>query len=205
MNNPRLFTFRWGWPSIRTWLVLTPLFLIFFGWWQWRSVYPFGREHCCDKQLYLSLLNYAEMHDGNFPTGGATPEASLSLLYPAFLDAQVLRGKGYSEEAAAKLLDAGKPLTPETCGWHYVDGLKTFSGTKQPKAFHRIAIFWDKIGLGHNSERLRSGGHNVYFLSGHSQIINETDWPRFLTEQQIAVAAIKRGEDPPPPWLPDTQ
>jgi hypothetical protein len=173
----------------------------YYQWWAWHEKYPFGREHCCDKQLLVSLWNYADEHGGKFPSGGATPEASLSLLYPKFLDANVLRGKGYSEEAAAKLLHAGKPLTPEACGWHYVEGLSmleegTWNGS-------RIAIFWDKIGLGHNSERLPPGAHTVNFIHGSGHVILGEDWDRFVAEQEKAVAAIRRGEDPGKPWLPE--
>ena len=102
-------------------LAIVAVVALFF-WWQWRRMYPYGREHCCDKQLCIALLQYAEEHGGKFPTGGATPEASLSLLYPKYLHANVLRGKTYPEAPAASLLDSGQPLTPETCGWHYVDG-----------------------------------------------------------------------------------
>jgi len=163
-----------------------------------KSHYPYGREHCCDKQLMLALTNYSQLNKGYFPSGGGTPEASLSLLYPTFADAGDLRGKTFSEEAARKLLEAGKPLTPETCGWHYVDGLKY----DQANAF-RIAIFWDKIGLGHNSERLPAGGHTVGFMDGHTAVIREADWQRFLTDQEAAWADIRAGRTPKRPWLPE--
>ena len=160
--------------------------------------YPHGRDHCCDKQVGLALLNYAQANGGRFPTGGATPEASLGLLYPEYLDASVLRGKTYPEEPAKQLLESGKPLTPETCGWHYVDGLTLPNGGSS-----RIAIFWDKIGLGHNSEYLPSPGHSVTFMDAHGKVIWESDWPRFIADQEKAWDAIRRGESPPMPWVPD--
>ena len=138
----------------------------------WKSYYPYGREHCCDKVLAIALINYADGNQGQFPSGGVTPEASLSRLYPTYLSAGDLRGKTFSEETARKLLDAGKPLTPETCGWHYVDGLKYDKANAS-----RIALFWDKIGLGHNSERLPAGGHSVGFMDGHTSVISQADWP----------------------------
>ncbi len=169
--------------------------------WVYNRKYPFGREHCCEKQLGISLLNYAAMHGGRFPTGGATPEASLSLLYPDYLPASVLRGKAYPEGPAKELLESGKPLTPETCGWRYVDGLTLpgWSGT----ATSRVALFWDKIGLDHNSGVLPEGGHSVTFMDAHVQVVKEADWPRFVVEQQKAWAAIRRGDEPPVPWVPD--
>jgi hypothetical protein len=121
------------------------------------------------------------------------------LLYPKYLDAKILRGKTFPEGPAAKLLASGKPLTPETCGWHYVDGLTMPQGS----VWRNVAIFWDKVGLGHNSERLPDGGHTVCFMGGDSRVINQADWRRFLADQEKAVAAIRRGEVPPGPWVPE--
>ncbi len=171
----------------------------FFGLIKWSMPsYPYGWSHCCDKQVGLALMNYAQINGGRFPTGGATPKASLSLLYPQFLDANTLRGKTVPEDVVAKVLKSGRPLTPTTCGWQYVDGL-----TLPRQNTGRIAIFWDKVGLGHNGERLPSGGHSVGFMDGHTCGISEADWPRFLAEQETAWSAIRRGEEPTPPWLPE--
>jgi hypothetical protein len=166
--------------------------------WLYQRKYPYGREHCCDKQLGLALIQYAEANGGRFPTGGATPAASLSLLYPEYLDASVLRGKTYPEAPAQQLLESGKPLTPETCGWHYVDGL-----TMPKNGSSCIAIFWDKFGSDHNSGILPEGGHSVTFMDAHGEVIREADWPRFIAEQEKAWAAIRRGETPPTPWVPE--
>ncbi len=179
-------------------LSLAGLVLVAGGVRLYRYHYPYGRDHCCDKALGLALSLYAETHGGRFPTGGATPEASLSLLYPDYLSAEDLRGKTYPVGPAKELLEAGQPLTPETCGWHYIDGL-----TQNNAPSHRIAIAWDKIGLGHSSERLPEGGHSVVFMDAHGQVIKEADWPRFLAEQENAWAAIRRGETPPMPWVPN--
>jgi hypothetical protein len=159
--------------------------------------YPYGRDHCCDKQLGLALLQYATANGGRFPTGGSTLEASLSLLYPEYLEASVLRGKTYPEGPAKQLLESGRPLTTETCGWHYVDGLTMPKGMSS-----KIVIFWDKVGLGHFGEYLPHGGHSVTFMSAQGQVISEADWPRFIAEQERAWKAIRRGETPEPPWIP---
>ena len=145
--------------------------------WNYYRIYPHGRDPCCDKQLLLALLNYADQNGGRLPTGGATPEASLGLLYPALLDANVLRGKTYPEAPAQLLLEAGQPLTPATCGWEYVDGL-----TIQPTGQNRVALFWDKFGSGHNSEALPFSGHTVMFMDGHTEIIATDDWAQFLAD-----------------------
>lgn len=92
----------------------------------YRSIYPFGRSHCCDKQLYFALRDYAAANNGNFPAGDATPEASLSLIHPTWEHgyAYLLCGKTGSETATQEVLDRGELLGPETCGWNYVEGLR---------------------------------------------------------------------------------
>ncbi len=186
-----------GWLLSLRWFFLAGALAIAGLTWLYQRHFPYGREHCCDKQLGIALLNYAQTNGKKFPTGGTTPEASLSLLYPEYLDASVLRGKAYPEEPAKLLLESGKTLTPETCGWHYVDGLRLRPGSSN------IAIFWDKIGLDHFSGTLPDGGHSVTFMDAHGQVISENDWPRFLAEQQKAWDAIRRGETPPAPWVPE--
>ena len=147
----------------------------------------------------MSLITYADANGGRFPSGGSTPEASLSLLYPTYLDASVLRGKTVPEDVAAQLLKSGQPLTADTCGWQYVDGL-----TLPKSGSRRIAIFWDKVGLGHNGERLPHGGHSVTFMDGRGQVICEADWPRFIAEQQKAWDVIRQGGQlTEAPWIPE--
>ena len=58
--------------------------LIAIGYVWHRHNYPYGSSHCCLKVLGLALLSYAETHDGHFPAGAGSPEASLSLLYLNF-------------------------------------------------------------------------------------------------------------------------
>ena len=157
-----------------------------FAYYQHR--YPYGRSHCCDKQLMLALLSYADRHDGWFPRGEATPEASLSLLHredPDLVTANLLRGKTVPETAVRARLEAGELLTPETCGWHYVAGLRKGDD-------HRLALFWDKAGLGHNGERLSGGGHFVCFVSGTIEYVSGDRWEEFLAEQERLRAALKR-------------
>jgi hypothetical protein len=144
--------------------------------------FPYGQSHCCDKQLRLALENYADRHGGRYPTGEKTPEASLSLLFPDFAGAHLLRGKTIPLEPVEKLLAAGRRLDPDTCDWHYVDGL-----TKSDDG--RIAIFWDKIGLGHNGQRLLDGGHSVYFLNYDHHVVTAAEWPQFLEEQAKLLAS----------------
>ena len=106
------------------------------GWFWYRWKFPYGRSHACDKQLLFALRQYAEDQSGMFPAGEATPEASLSLLYPKYADAHVLSGKTVPPEVAQAILDQGERLGPKTCGWHYVEGLTTDDNP-------RLALVWD--------------------------------------------------------------
>jgi len=172
-----------------------------FGLRQWHAYqYPFGWSHCCDKALGIALISYAIDHGRKFPSGGATPEASLSLLFPKYdVDANVLRGKTVPLDVVQRLLEAGQPLTPDTCGWHYVDGL-----VMSDRFSSYIAILWDKVGLDHNGGRLPHGGHTVLFMDGGSRVIRVSDWDRFLSEQQKAWNVIRRGEAlTVAPWVPE--
>ena len=150
----------------------------------WRGLYcyyyPFGAEHRCDKQLWFALREYAEKHDGRFPSGEATPEASLGLLGPKW--AYLLHHRSVTTEVVQNMLERGEMLTPETCGWNYVDGLKIGSNGE-------IALFWDKEGLSEIGQRLSDGGHIVTFVSVSSEYIPASRWDSFLEEQRKLLAA----------------
>ncbi|MAG93064.1 MAG: hypothetical protein CMJ48_04875 [Planctomycetaceae bacterium] len=158
----------------------------------YRSIYPFGWNHCCDKQLYFALVNYADGHGKNFPAGEATPQASLSLIHAGHSHgyAQLLCGKTGSESATRKVLARGTLLDPDTCGWQYVEGLRSDDDS-------RLALFWDDEGLGHNGERLSDGGHVVMFVGGSSKHIPATQWDAFLAEQEILFAKRRNALERP--------
>ena len=143
-----------------------------------RYEYPYGWSHCCSKLLGSALRFYAIEHSGKFPTGGKTPEASLALLFSEYADAYLLRGKTVPLAVTQHALENQKTLTPESCGWHYVDGL---TENDDPM----IAIAWDKVGLGHNGQRPhRRGGHDVVYVGGLSDFVSGPDWPAFLERQK---------------------
>jgi hypothetical protein len=155
---------------------------------EWEYQYPYGFSHCCDLQLCQALREYASTHGGAFPAGEATPEASLSLLYrektdsgEQLVDANLLRGKTVPESVVKGILERGELLTPETCGWHYVEGLRLDDDP-------RLALFWDKAGLNHNGGRLPEGGHDVMFVSGSREYIPEAKWRHFLKQQRELLA-----------------
>lgn len=150
-----------------------------------RWLYPYGWSHCCDKGLWALLSNYADAHGGAFPAGETTPEASLSLLYPKYADANVLRGKTVPLSNAEAALKSRGRLDQSTCGWHYVEGLTIRDDPG-------IALFWDKIGLGHNGQRISDGGHSVVFIGGDCQHIPGDRWQTFLHEQEKLLARRTR-------------
>src|SRR4051812_21641519 len=109
---------KWAFAAVGLVAVLTAAGLAYYC-----HRFPHGWSHCCDKQLMMALLGYADRHGGWFPMGGESPEASLSLLHrdePQMAGANLLRGKTVPEAAVRARLAAGQLLTPDTCGWHYV-------------------------------------------------------------------------------------
>lgn len=176
---------RWQKRAVRTLTVVSVVVALGYGYRAYR--YPYGWSHCCDKQLYFALERYSERHEGWFPKGEATPEASLSLMHweePESVNANLLRGKTVPEAAVRSRLERGERLTPETCGWHYVEGLRWDDDS-------RLALFWDKAGLGHNGERLR-GGRRVCLLHGDSHFVPDDQWDQFLAEQEQLRAKLQR-------------
>jgi hypothetical protein len=157
-------------------LVLLSIFLA--GWGYYRYTFPYGQSHCCILQFHWALQFYAENHNGRFPSGQATPEASLSLLAKDDygVGAYLLRGKTVPLEVVTKALAKNGVLGPESCGWHYVEGLTLADDPD-------VAILWDKVGLGHNGERVKNGAHEVLLLDGSRQFISGSRWPGFLQKQ----------------------
>lgn len=154
--------------------------------WHHKYKYPYGWTHCCDKGVYLALVSYAAAHDGWYPRGESSPEASLSLLYrtnPNMLPD--LPGKTVPAKIVREILEGGGLLGPETCGWHYVEGLRNDDDG-------RLGLFWDKVGLDHNGGRLPGGGHIVWRVDGDHDHIPAKDWPAFLAEQAELHKKLKR-------------
>ncbi len=154
----------------------------------YRYYYPLGRDHRCDKLLWFALREYAEKHNGAFPSGEATPEASISLVHSldqfGYEYAYLLRRRDVPEDVVRQMLQRGQLLDPDTCGWNYVEGLRLDSNSK-------LALFWDKEGLGHNGERLSGGGHIVTFVGLWSEHIPAASWDKFLEEQRQLLAEEK--------------
>jgi hypothetical protein len=182
---------RWSLVALAI-LIVASGTLFLGGWAYYRTQYPYGWSHCCLKGLWLDLYNYAQRHNGHFPTGAGCPEASLSLLYrenPVECGANILRGKTVPEEVVKDILERDGLLAPDSCGWHYVEGLTLADAPE-------IAIVWDKVGLDHNGRNLK-GGHSVCYLSGLEEVVPASDWAGFLeTQAQLMakrVEAAKQG------------
>src|SRR6516225_5517918 len=74
----------------------------------YRYYYPYGMKHPCILIVSQGLESYAESHNGEYPSGKATPEASLSLLYRSEqVNAYLLSGKTASETRAERILNSG--------------------------------------------------------------------------------------------------
>lgn len=81
------------------------------------------------------------------------------------------------EATVRKILESGGLLGPDTCGWHYTDGLTRADDT-------RITLLYCKQALGHNGERTKGGGRHVVFVGGSIEWISGSKWPSFLQDQK---------------------
>ena len=152
--------------------------LVVLGGNHFKSKFPFGQSHCCIIGVMGALEQYARENGGRYPTGESSPEASLSLLCRSnYLDADATRGMTISENTVRDILDRGDLLGPDTCGWHYTDGLTLADDT-------RIALLYCKQPLGHNGQTTKDGGRQVVFVSGNIEWISGSKWPSFLQEQK---------------------
>jgi hypothetical protein len=146
----------------------------------YRYTFPYGWSHACSKGLGLGLRMYSGENDHWLPHGAATPEASLSLLYRNDPDTAlwVLGGKNIPRERVQATFARDGILSPATCGWHYVEGLRDDDDPQ-------IAVVWDKVfGLGHNGERKRGMMHEVVLLDGANQYVSKDQWPKFIADQK---------------------
>ena len=144
----------------------------------YKAKFPYGQSHCCIDNMMFSLEQYAEEHAGHYPTGEVSPEASLSLLCRSnYLDAYTIRGMNVPEKTVRAILEGGGLLGPDTCGWHYTDGL---TRADDP----RIALLYCKQPLGHNGQKTKDGGRQVVFVGGNIDWISGEKWSPFLEEQK---------------------
>jgi hypothetical protein len=99
-------------------------------------------------------------------------------------DPEVLREKTVPYDIVKTILERGERLGPDTCGWHYVEGLRLDHDK-------RLALCWDKVGLGHNGQRLSDGGRSVLLVNLGYEYIPGPKWKEFLQEQEQLLAGHK--------------
>jgi len=151
-----------------------------------RARHPYGQSHCCIKGMLFALEEYAEAHNGRYPAGKSSPEASLSLLYQSnSVDADSvaynLSGMIVPASTIRRILKGGGLLGPDTCGWQYVEGLTWADDL-------RLALLYCKQPLGHFGERTKNGGREVLTVGGGSTWVSGDKWPAFLEEQKRLLA-----------------
>jgi hypothetical protein len=158
-------------------VVLATSGLVYYRW-----TFPYGHSHCCILAVMFALESYAKEHGGHYPSGEPSAEASLSLLHRSGdLDPYTLRGMTIPEETTRSILQGGGLLSPESCGWHYVDGLTQADD-------RGLALLWCKEPLGHNGNRTRDGARQVVFVGGDVQWVSGARWPAFLEDQKRLLA-----------------
>jgi hypothetical protein len=168
------------------------------GWGWYRYTFPYGWSHACSKALGMTLHLYAEDHYGWLPNGQSTPEASLGLLAKHDVTtAYFLGGKNVPSAVVLTALTNNGTLSPGTCGWHYVEGLRMDDDPQ-------IMVAWDKVvGLWHNGDRRRGLMHEVVFLDDSMSFIAKTNWPAFVAEQKQMLAKViasRESNSPPIRW-----
>ena len=177
------------------WVVLVIAGILISTWVWLRISYPHGISHCCPDVLVASLGSHATNHGGWFPHGEQSPEASLAIVCRTdtnLLD--VVRGKNIPLKLAQQVWSSTGALGPETCGWNYVEGLRSDDGKE-------VAMAWDKVfGLGHNGQRIRGLAHEVIMADGSLKGVAMKEWPKFAMEQREKLAALiaLRGTNAPP-------
>jgi hypothetical protein len=112
----------------------------------------------------------------------------------------MLGGKTIQHEIIKALLEQDRRISPDKCGWHYVEGLRDDDDPQ-------IAVAWDKTeGLGHNGQRWPATMHEVVLLSG-TEFIPKKSWSEFIADQKKRLAEVitSRGSNAPPIRWSDEQ
>jgi len=171
-------------------VTMTLVFIcVIAGYLYFRYNYPHGYTRAWRTHLYANLDRYAMHHDGRFPSGGTTPERSLTLLY-YWSDKnrgilEVLSGPSVPLQRAEESIARTGWLDSESCGWHYVEGLSLNDNRK-------LALFWEKNGLGAHGRRHCEGSFEVVFVDGTKRRVPSEDWNDFLAEQERLIADKRR-------------
>lgn len=163
-------------------LLLVALVLLGAGW-VYVRMHPLefmpAHRHCI-KIAGLQLANYADGHNGQFPTH---PKGYGNALLLVDADCfPMLTGPGYDATPFHKAKLSGQGLAEEDCGRVYVQGLKTTSNSE-------IAILFDKLPTPggdhcHLPWRLRAPlGREVWLIGCTHLFVLESEWPEFAKKQ----------------------
>jgi hypothetical protein len=175
-----------AWSKRKRWIVgvLTVLSLpiIFIGALFLISILnPFHAHEHCIKQTGLALRIYAGDHDGKYPFNtngfGDAIVTFLKECSPEYVG--ICTAPGDDGKLLKECVTTGKHMPEEKCSRAYVQGL---SETNNPE----IAIVFDRYPTRGGDHFRRPWGpwlREVCLLDGSMQIINETNWPAFRSNQ----------------------
>jgi hypothetical protein len=108
-----------------------------------------------------------------------------------------LRGKHLPQSVVDEALTRNAVLSPDSCGWHYVEGLREDDSLE-------LALAWDKkTGLTHHGRFFDDIQCEVLMVDGSAQLILKKNWPAFCARQKQLLAEViaSRGPtDPPIRW-----
>jgi hypothetical protein len=134
----------------------------------------------CIKFASLQMLEYADTHDGAFPSHPkGYPNALLLMNEDGFYS---LTGPGYDAAPFHEAKRAAGELSEAKCGRVYVQGLTRKSNPE-------LALLFDKLptpGGDHSHLPVRlwaPPGREVLLVAGHFMFVRESKWPEFARNQ----------------------
>jgi len=191
---------RRGWLRVSVVIVVCVAIVSAAAKFWFRDRFPYGVTHACSKSLGLGLRLHANDHQGWLPSGGQTSEESLSYACTnkdEYGLKGLMGGKNIKQSVVEEAFARHGVLSPTSCGWHYVEGLRE----DDPPT---VAVAWDKaVGLTHNGQYGRNIQCEAVMLDGSSQLISKGAWSNFYTTQKSLIAQIvadRMSNDPPIRW-----
>jgi len=171
----------------RRWLAIFAILVVLIVAYVWTHPLVFMDAHRhCIKFAVLQFLQYADEHDGRFPSHPKGYGNALLLMDEVGFYA--LTGPGYDEAALLEAKKSNRDLSEEECGRVYVQGLTRKSNPE-------IALLFDKLptpGGDHCPFPMRLFarlGREVLLVGGSSSFIAESEWPQFAKTQVELLAA----------------
>ena len=156
----------------------------------YRFLFPFGPRPCCLPVMLQALRDYAEDHNGYFPTGGRNPREALLKLYPVYLnDERFLAGLSGDRKLLKQQMSAGLEISEDASSWVYWPG---FRRDDPPE----LAIIWERAaGVKGISSRAPRGSHAVGVVDGKTAQVSRKEWFEFLQRQEFLRRRILESRD----------